>query len=150
MKVADSVFEAISPLFKGDIRLIEVEYVKRADGMHLVVYIDKDSGVTIDDCVAVNDLITPTIDDLNPTADAPYALDVSSYGLDKPLKFDWQFKKYENQKVEVKLYKKVDGRKEFVATLLNRDEQKTYFNLNDENFSILNTEIAYILPYIEF
>lgn len=150
MKVADSVFEAILPLFKGDIRLIEVEYVKRVDGMHLVVYIDKDSGVTIDDCVEINDLITPTIDDLNPTGDAPYSLDVSSYGLDKPLKFDWQFKKYENQKVEVKLYKKVDGRKEFVATLLNRDEQKTYFNLANENFSVLNTEIAYILPYIEF
>ncbi len=150
MKVADLVFEAISPLFKGDIRLVEVEYVKQNDGMHLVVLIDKEGGVSIDDCVAVNDLITPTIDDLNPTGDASYALDVSSYGLDRPLKFDWQFKKYDNQKVEVKLYKKVNGRKEFVATLLNRDEEKTYFNEAEENFSISNADIAYIIPYIEF
>ncbi len=150
MKVADLVFKAISPLFKGDIRLVEVEYVKQNDGMHLVVLIDKEGGVSIDDCVAVNDLITPTIDDLNPTGDASYALDVSSYGLDRPLKFDWQFKKYENQKVEVKLYKKVNGRKEFVATLLNRDEEKTYFNEAEENFSISNVDIAYIIPYIEF
>lgn len=150
MKIADLVFEAISPLFKGDIRLVEVEYVKQNDGMHLVVLIDKEGGVSIDDCVAVNDLITPTIDDLNPTGDASYALDVSSYGLDRPLKFDWQFKKYENQKVEVKLYKKVNGRKEFVATLLNRDEEKTYFNEEEENFSISNADIAYIIPYIEF
>ena len=150
MKIADLVFEAISPLFKGDIRLVEVEYVKQNDGMHLVVLIDKEGGVSIDDCVAVNDLITPTIDDLNPTGDASYALDVSSYGLDRPLKFDWQFKKYENQKVEVKLYKKVNGRKEFVATLLSRDEEKTYFNEAEENFSISNADIAYIIPYIEF
>ncbi len=144
------VFNEISPLFKKDIKLVEVEYVKRADGMHLIVYIDKLGGVAIDDCVAVNDMIDPVIEDLNPTQDKPYILDVSSYGLDKPLKFDWQFKKYQNQLVDVKLYKKVDGLKEFTATLLFRDEDKTGFNLNNNNIAILNTDIAYILPHIDF
>ena len=41
MKVADIVYENISPLFTGDIRLVEVEYTKKNDGMHLVIYIDK-------------------------------------------------------------------------------------------------------------
>ncbi len=150
MRVSDLVFESIKPLFQGDIRLVEVEYVKRNDGMHLIVYIDKDGGVTIDDCVKVNDIITQYLDDLNPTNDASYMLDVSSYGLDRPLKYDWQFKKYENKKVNVKLYRKVDGKKEFVATLLGKDEKGFMFNLNDENFTINTADVAYITPYIEF
>ncbi len=150
MKVSELVYEKIKPLFKDDIRLVEVEYVKRQDGMHLVIYIDKEGGVSIDDCVKVNDLINDTIEELNPTADEQYALDVSSYGLDRPLKYDWQFKRYEGQRVNVKLYKKIDGRKEFVATLLGRNEESTMFGVDNENITINNVDIAYITPYIEF
>ena len=150
MKVSELVYEKIKPLFKDDIRLVEVEYVKRQDGMHLVIYIDKEGGVSIDDCVKVNDLINDTIEELNPTADEQYALDVSSYGLDRPLKYDWQFKRYEGQRVNVKLYKKIDGRKEFVATLLGRNEESTMFGVDNENVTINNVDIAYITPYIEF
>ena len=150
MKIADLVYDTIKPLFKNDIKLLEVEYVKKSDGMHLVVYIDKDTGVSIDDCVYVNDLISDTIDELNPTNDEKYVLDVSSYGLDRPLKYDWQFKKYQNQKVNVKLYKKLDGKKEFVATLLGKDDKQYYFNLNDENITINIVDVANIIPYIEF
>lgn len=150
MKIADLVYDTIKPLFKNDIKLLEVEYVKKSDGMHLVVYIDKDTGVSIDDCVYVNDLISDTIDELNPTKDEKYVLDVSSYGLDRPLKYDWQFKKYQNQKVNVKLYKKLDGKKEFVATLLGKDDKQYYFNLNDENITINIIDVANITPYIEF
>ena len=150
MKVSELVYEKIKPLFKDDIRLVEVEYVKRQDGMHLVIYIDKEGGVSIDDCVKVNDLINDTIEELNPTADEQYALDVSSYGLDRPLKYDWQFKRYEGQRVNVKLYNKIDGRKEFVATLLGRNEESTMFGVDNENVTINNVDIAYITPYIEF
>ena len=150
MKVSELVYEKIKPLFKDDIRLVEVEYVKRQDGMHLVIYIDKEGGVSIDDCVKVNDLINDTIEELNPTADEQYTLDVSSYGLDRPLKYDWQFKRYEGQRVNVKLYKKIDGRKEFVATLLGRNEESTMFGVDNENITINNVDIAYITPYIEF
>ena len=150
MNIAELVYKNISPLFNADIKLVDVEYVKRNDGMHLVVYIDKEGGVTIDDCVTVNNLITDVIDDLNPTADQTYSLDVSSYGLDKPLKFDWQFKKYLNKLVNVKLYKKLNGKKDFVATLLSKDDKNVIINVDNENLSILLTDVAYITPYIEF
>ena len=92
--ISDLVLENIKPLFKGDITLVDVEYTKKADGMHLTIYIDKADGVTVDDCVEVSRLVDQPLEDLNPTNDEPYFLDISSYGLDKPLKFDWQFKKY--------------------------------------------------------
>jgi len=118
--------------------------------MHLIIYIDKEDGVTIDDCVAVNHLIDEKLEELDPTNNEPYYLDISSYGLDKPLKFDWQFKKYVGKLVNVKLYRKVEDRKEFVATLVQKDENSFIFSSDNENFTINNADIAYITPYIEF
>ena len=108
MKTADLVFETIKPLFDGDIQLVEVEYVKKYDNMHLIVYIDKIGGITLEDCESVSKMIDPVIEQLNPTKDASYCLDVSSYGIDKPLKYDWQFDNYLDKMVTVKLYKKVN------------------------------------------
>ena len=150
MKVADLVYDKIKPLFVGDIQLVEVEYAKKNDGMHLTIYIEKETGVTVDDCVAVSRLIDESLEELNPTGDAPYYLDISSYGLDKPLKYDWQFKKYENKKVNVKLYAKIDGRKDFVAILKQKTEDSVVLSFDDENISLNLKDVAYITPYIEF
>lgn len=150
MKVAELVFEKISPLFNGEIKLVDVEYTKKVDGMHLIIYIDKENGVTVDDCVEVNNLINDSLEELNPTNDASYYLDVSSYGLDKPLKFDWQFKKYINQKVEVKLYKKIDDLKEFVAVLKSKTDSEIVLEINNENKTFKLSDVAYVLPYVEF
>ena len=150
MKVSELVYDGISPLFNAEIQLVDVEYVKKNDGMHLIVYIDKEAGVAIDDCVEVNHLIDAKLEELDPTNNEPYYLDISSYGLDKPLKFDWQFKKYIGKLVNVKLYRKVENRKEFVATLVQKAEDSFVFSSENENFTINNSDVAYITPYIEF
>ena len=150
MKVADLVAEKIKPLFTDDIQLVEVGYVKKNDGMHLIVYIEKEDGISVDDCVAVSRLIDEPLEELNPTNDAPYYLDISSYGLDKPLKYDWQFKKYQDKKVNVKLYAKIDGKKEFVAVLKQKTDEYVVFALDNENIKINLKDIAYITPYLEF
>lgn len=150
MKTADLVYEAISPMFEGlDIHLVEVEYLKRVDGMHLVVYIDKETGVTLDDCTTVSRMIDPVIEELNPTNDASYCLDVSSYGLDKPLKHDWQFDKYLDNKVTVKLYKKLDNLKEFDA-ILKQYKDIFKFDIDGKVIEIEKDLVAHIVPYIEF
>lgn len=148
--VSDLVLENIKPLFKGDITLVDVEYTKKADGMHLTIYIDKENGVTVEDCVEVSHLIDQPLEDLNPTNDEPYFLDVSSYGLDKPLKFDWQFKKYLDKKINVKLYSKVNGKKDFVAILKAKTVDSVTVNIENENITFKLTDVAYITPYIEF
>ena len=148
--VSDLVLENIKPLFKGDITLVDVEYTKKADGMHLTIYIDKENGVTVEDCVEVSHLVDQPLEDLNPTNDEPYFLDISSYGLDKPLKFEWQFKKYIDKKINVKLYSKVNGKKDYVATLKAKTEDSVIVNLDNENITFKLSEVAYITPYIEF
>lgn len=150
MKTADLVYEAINPLFESlDIHLVEVEYVKKVDGMHLIVYIDKDTGVTLDDCTKVSRMIDPVIEELNPTKDATYYLDVSSYGIDKPLKHDWQFDKYLNQKVTVKLYKKLDDLKQFDA-ILKQYKDMFEFDVDGKVIKIEKDLVAQCSPYIEF
>ena len=150
MKVAEMVYEKIKPLFNQDIQLVEVEYLKKNDGMHLIVYIEKENGVTVDDCVETSKLIDESLEELNPTNDEPYFLDISSYGLDKPLKYDWQFKKYQNQKVNVKLYHKVNDLKEFVAILKQKTEDDVVLEYNNENIKLNMKDVANITPYIEF
>lgn len=150
MKVSELVYGKINPLFNGEIKLVDVEYTKKSDGMHLIIYIDKENGVTVDDCVYVNNLINDALEELNPTNDASYYLDVSSYGLDKPLKFDWQFKKYINQKVDVKLYRKIDNLKEFVAILKSKTDNEIVLEINETNKTFNLSDVAYVLPYVEF
>ena len=150
MKVAEMVYEKIKPLFNQDIQLVEVEYLKKNDGMHLIVYIEKENGITVDDCVETSKLIDEPLEELNPTNDEPYFLDISSYGLDKPLKYDWQFKKYQNQKVNVKLYHKVNDLKEFVAILKQKTEDDVVLEYNNENIKLNMKDVANITPYIEF
>ncbi len=150
MKTTELVQQAIEPLFEGtDIHLVEVEYVKRVDGMHLIVYIDKVGGITLEDCESVSRMIDPVIEELNPTKDATYCLDVSSYGLDKPLKHDWQFDKYMDQKVSVTLYKKVDELKEFDA-ILKGYKDIYQFEIDGKVVEIEKDLVARVLPYIEF
>lgn len=150
MKTADLVHNAIEPLFNNlDVKLVEVEYVKKYDNMHLIVYIDKDTGITIEDCEMVSRLIDPVIEELNPTKDASYCLDVSSYGIDKPLKFDWQFDKYLDKLVTVSLYKKVDNLKQFNAVLKGYGD-KFSFEINDNVIEIDKELVASVMPYIEF
>ena len=152
MKVADLVIEAIKPMFdlEKEIKLVDVEYKKLQDGMHLIIYIDKTNGIMIEDCEYISKKVDEILDELNPTADVSYRLDVSSYGLDKPLKHDWQLKKYLNKLVDVKLYKKVDSKKEFVATLISFTDTEYVFSLNDSNIKFDKSAVAFITPHIEF
>ena len=149
MKTADLVFETIKPLFDGEVQLVEVEYVKKYDNMHLIVYIDKPTGITLADCESVSRMIDPVIEQLNPTKDESYCLDVSSYGIDKPLKYDWQLDNYLDKKVEVKLYKKVDNLKEFDA-ILKGYKDIYQFEIDGKIVEINKELVAYVLPYIEF
>ena len=150
MKVAEIVEKAIRPLFDDlDVNLVEVEYVKKNDGMHLVVLLDKETGVTLEDCSMVARMVNPILDELDPTQDS-YYFDVSSYGLDRPLKYDWQLDRYMGKKVTVKLYQKVNNLKEFDAILTAYDENSYTFMIGNNEEIIERKLVAYVLPYIEF
>lgn len=116
-KVSDIVRELAEPVVSAHgCELWDVEYVKEAGGWFLRVYIDKEDGVSIDDCEAVSRALDPILDEKDPVPDS-YTFEVSSAGAERALKRPSDFDRFLGHLVEVRLYKAADGRKEYVGTL---------------------------------
>ena len=96
--------------------LIEVEYVKEGPSWYLRLYIDKRGGISIDDCQVVSEHVGEAIDAADPITGA-YIFEVSSPGLDRPLKTGRDFKRYEGELVEISLYAPVNGSKNYEGIL---------------------------------
>ena len=102
--------------------LWDVEYVKEAGVWYLRLYIDKPEGVGIDDCVAVDRLVSPLLDEADPI-EGSYTFEVSSAGMERPLRLPEHFEACMGQEVEVRLYRPREGRKDWVGVLSGYDGQ---------------------------
>ena len=110
--------------------LVDVEFVKEGQNWYLRFYLDKEGGINIDDCEKASKAIEKLLDEKDPIEQA-YILEVSSPGLDRQLKKDKDFVKYVGSLVDVKLYKAVDGSKEFQGTL--KGLEGNIITIEDEN-----------------
>lgn len=150
-KVVTIVEETITPIIINlGYDLVDVEYVKQVDGYHLIVTIDKACGVGIDDCETVHRAIDQVLDDVNPTNDSPYVLQVSSCGLDRPLKKPSDYNRNLNKEIRIKLYApNKNGQKEIVGVLVSFDEKTVTIN-GKESVTIDKEKIALAEPVIKF
>lgn len=130
--------------------VLEVDYSKKVDGQNLTFVIDKDGGVLIEDCEKVHRMLDTLLDEINPTDDAPYILNVESAGLDRPIKTQRDFLRNKGKEVEVKLYKKLDGKKSFVGNLMEFDDTKVVLSLEKQNQTFAREDVALISPVIKF
>lgn len=152
-KVSDMVQECIQPILQNlGIELVEVEFKKVKNENVLTVYIDKDGGVSLDDCELAHNAIDQPLDDLDPTNGQPYTLNVSSPGLDRPLKTERDYKKNLEKEVELSMYKPVDGLKKFTAVLKDFDltEQIITVLVNKNTIQLNIKDIALIRAVIKF
>ncbi len=88
--------------------LVDVEFVKEGAHWYLRVYIDKDAGISHEDCEAVNGPVSDMLDAQDPVEQA-YFLEVSSPGLERPLKTARDYGKAIGQPVEIRFYKPIGG-----------------------------------------
>ena len=132
--------------------LVDIEYKKQFDGMVLEFFIDSPNGININDCEKVSKALDEPLDQLNPTNDVPYSLNVSSLGLDRPLTTEYQFNKYKGQEVELKFYKPLMpyNKKQIVAILTSWDDENVVVKIEDDEVKILRKSIAQIVPVIKF
>ncbi len=150
-KVKEISEAKVRPIIEGmGYELVDVEYKKEFDGMSLIFTIDKEEGVTIDDCEKVNKAIDPIIDELNPTDDEPYTLVVSSPGLDRQLKTDRDLKRTLNKDVTLTLFSKLNGKKNFEGTLVNFDDKTVTIKIDDEEKIFNRDKIAGLKLVIKF
>ncbi len=113
------------------VRIYDVEYVKEGPDYYLRAYIDKDGGVTIDDCVDVSHDLSDALDDADPIAE-PYTLEVSSPGLGRTLTKDRHYQASLGMDVEGTTYAPYEGKnKSFDGVLKAFDTQSVTIGRTD-------------------
>lgn len=132
-----------------DLRIFDIEYVKESGINILRIYIDKDTGVDLEDCTIVSNLISDELDRDDPIDEA-YNLEVSSPGIDRPFKSDEDYQKNLNGLVEVKLYKKLNDSKMYVGKLKSFNSEVIELEENGEIIRIARSNITKINKGIEF
>ena len=121
-KVTDTVAQLALPFVESaGCSLWDVEYVKEAGEWFLRIYIDKEGGVSIEDCEAVSRPLSDKLDEADPI-EGSYTLEVGSAGAERALKRPSDFQQFLGSPVLVKLYRAREGRKEFAGYLKGYDE----------------------------
>ena len=151
-KIEESVMQLVAPAAAQlGYEVVDVEYVKKKnEDSELIIYIDREGGVDLDDCEACSIAIDPLIDAADPIEES-YILCVSSPGIDRPLKRPRDFEKHMGEAVDVRLYEKLNGKKDFVAVLRGYDQGKISLDIGkDELLELEGAKIALIRPHIDF
>jgi len=149
-KVTDVVSSLSLPFVEAaGCTLWDVEYVKEAGESFLRVYIDKEGGVSIDDCEAVSRPLSDALDEADPI-EGSYTFEVSSAGADRTLKKQEHFDQFLGAEVEVKLYRPRDGRKEYVGQLRAYSDGNVTLDVSGTPVAFEKKEIALVRLYVSF
>ena len=143
--------ELITPITeKYNFELIDVEYVKEGGCYYLRVYIDKQGGITVDDCEIVSREFNDVLDREDYISDF-YIFEVSSPGLGRVLKKEKDYIRNIGEEVDIKLYKPMDGQKEFSGILESYENGTFQIRLVDETtIKLTEKEIAQIRLAFDF
>ncbi len=124
-KVIESVAALAAPIAaSAGCTLWDVEYLKEGGARYLRVYIDKPGGVFISDCESVSRSLSDALDESDPIKES-YILEVSSAGADRALKKSEHFAALMGNRVQVKLYRAIEGKKEHVGELLSYGDDRS-------------------------
>ena len=137
-------------LAEHNFELVDVEYVKEGGNWYLRAYIDKEGGITVDDCEVISRTLSDWLDEEDFIADS-YTLEVSSPGLGRPLKKDKDFERSLGEEVEIRLYKPRGKQKEFAGVLKGYDKETVTIETEDGGEEVFTrSEIALIRLAFDF
>ena len=146
-KVADVVYALALPLAQDNgYTVYEVEYKKEGADMILRVVLDSEDDenpVSITACENVSRALSEILDKNDPVSGA-YMLEVTSPGLDRPLKKDEDFVRFKGKEIEIGLYKAVNGSKMLSGTLVGLEDGNVVIYSNGENVSVPKNETSFV------
>lgn len=120
--VVETIKAAIEPvLAEQNLELVDVEHVKEGGNWYLRVFIDKLGGVDLDDCQAASRIVDAVLDELDPISQA-YFLEVSSPGIERPLRKPADFERFKGHLVNITTFAPINGSKSFKGKLLGYTE----------------------------
>lgn len=149
-----NIEEKVESLIKSKVEetgyeLYDVLYLKEGKNYILRIVIDSEKGISLEDCEKVNDAINSLLDEADYIKEQ-YFLEVSSPGIERVLRKDWQLKKYIGEKVQVNLFKKDEnGFKEYVGTLKEIDPEYIGINQEEQYYQISRKNISQIKTIFE-
>ena len=137
-------------LEKYQFELVDVEYVKEGSSWYLRAYIDKEGGVTVNDCEAVAREMNEILDREDYIQES-YIFEVSSPGLLRPLKKEKDFQRNIGKEIEIRTYRPVRHEKEFIGILQAYDaDSVTITDEDKEEMTFQKSDIALIRQYVRF
>lgn len=141
-KISRRVMEMAAPLASElGLELVDVEYVKEGGSWILRLFIDKEGGVSHDDCQALSEKIDPLLDqeDLIPHS---YFLEVSSPGVERPLKKKEDFDRYLGSRVKIKTFAPIGGQKNWTGILMGTEEENVVLTVDEKRVLIPLDQVA--------
>ncbi len=153
MQVKDilvKVEEKLSPIINDNgYELVDIEFVKEGPNKYLRVYADKDGGITIDDCEIISRALEAELEK-DDFIEETYILEVSSPGIDRILKKDFEYIKYRGRLVDIKLYKPIDKVKQFQGKLIGLADDKIVIEESGKEISFERKDVAVCRLAVEF
>lgn len=148
--VAEKVKAGIEPFILAEnMELVDVEYVKEGGNWYLRIYIDKLGGVDLDDCRIVSEKLDTVLDQLDPIPQA-YFLEVSSPGIERPLKNPADFERFKGHMVYVATFAPIDGAKNFTGKLLDYSETGIHLDIEGNIVVVPLDKVATSRLAVEF
>ena len=143
-KLTDRVRKLAEPIVEENgCEIWDVEYVREAGTWYLRLYIDREDGVSISHCEAISRALDPILDEEDPIPGS-YVFEVSSAGAERVLKRPSDFERFYGEKVEVKLYKAKDGKKEYIGILRGYEDGAVKIECADDVIRFEKSEVAQV------
>ncbi|SHH99894.1 ribosome maturation factor RimP [Sporanaerobacter acetigenes] len=146
------IVEELSIPIMGELgfEIVDIEFVKEGPNNYLRIFIDKPGGITIDDCQKASEIISDKLDEIDPI-DVSYYLEVSSPGLDRPLKTNKDLNRNLGEDIEIKLYQGINGKKLYMGKFLSfnndciviLDDENNEVELSRKNIAKINLAIRF-------
>lgn len=127
----------------------DIEFEKEGSIWILRIIIDKEGGVSVDDCEAVSRPLDAKLDELDPIEQS-YCLEVSSAGIERRLSKEWHFAHCMGEKIVLRLIRPYNGEKEFIGELIGYEENKVTIKTKKDTYIFAISETAFIRLYVEF
>lgn len=148
-KLVAELTALVAPLVaEAGLELVDIEYVRERDWF-LRVYIDKEGGIDIDDCSTVSSKLAKLLDEKDLIKEK-YYLEVSSPGIDRPLKTDKDFLSNYGKKVDVQLFAALNGAKQLTGVLQSHTKTSLVLSTDKQDLTIERKAVAIIRPHIDF
>ena len=132
--VVETVTELVKPILaEHNFYLYDMEFVKEGKSWYLRVYIDKDGGITLNDCATVSDQLSEALDNVEPDPiPQAYFLEVSAPGAERPLRNEEDYQRAVNDYIHVSLYQQINGKKVYEGTLTKLTDKEMTLDYLDK------------------